>query len=61
MALYKHAERLTHTSDAAFDATHSPGVAAPHQAFIAAQPAVMRSQSLAGTSYRRKTIVNTTL
>ena len=29
MALYKHGQRLTQSQDAAFDAVHSPGIAAP--------------------------------
>ncbi len=30
MALYKNGNRLTQSQDAAFDALHSPGTAAPH-------------------------------
>lgn len=30
MALYKHGGLLTHTEDAAFDQSYSPGVEAPH-------------------------------
>ncbi len=30
MALYKYGDRLTHSQDAAFDATHNPGVDAPY-------------------------------
>src|SRR6266498_3857635 len=30
MALYKYSQFLTQSTDSAFDATHSPGVAAPH-------------------------------
>ncbi|KAF1720998.1 protein L [Pseudoxanthomonas mexicana] len=30
MALYKHGNYLTQSQDAAFDAVHGPGTAAPH-------------------------------
>lgn len=30
MAIYKDGSRLTQTQDAAFDADHNPGIAAPH-------------------------------
>lgn len=30
MALYKYANRLAQSQDAAFDARHTPGTAAPH-------------------------------
>lgn len=30
MALYKYAQALTQSQDAAFDALHTPGTAAPH-------------------------------
>lgn len=30
MALYKYAQDLTQSQDAAFDALHTPGTAAPH-------------------------------
>lgn len=30
MALYKNGDWLTHTHDAAFDATHTPGAHVPH-------------------------------
>lgn len=61
MDLYKYANRLIQSQDAAFDATHTPGTSARAQGFTATHPVETRLLSQAATHFRLKTIGSTVL